>query len=185
MILFLGLEHFQCIWDEETWHETWNFHLLLSHPTTSFLPLRTLCLRLLRELRHPKRTPHTCDACVYPHHTHHGHTKATKTREEIFLEPPSQLFTLRAADGIPTATPVTELTLLASSFSRSAPQILPFPISPGILELPIPAGNGQGSSACPLNCCGPGNGDFHPLPQRNASDCLSLAKSLPMVKAWP
>lgn len=78
MILFLGLEHFQCIWDEETWHETWNFHLLLSHPTTSFLPLRTLCLRLLCELRRPKRTPHTCDACEYPHHTHHGHTKQQK-----------------------------------------------------------------------------------------------------------
>lgn len=111
-------------------------------------------------------------------YTFKSHANPTTARKELFLTPTCQLFSLRAADGSPTAIPPRLPPRSGhpcrQHFSPWQEQIPLLHSSAGTLALPIASGNHQGNSVCPVK-----SGASHPP---SLSQCPSFVKSLPEWK---
>lgn len=153
-------------------------------PSAALWPHNFLCAfthvvpQPLCEPGQPKCT-HTRVTSVHIHSTHSSHTKPKTLEKSSGV--PSQLFPVRAADGIPPAIPCPGTGSPArqpcSPPALNPAQILPLPTSPGFLGPPITAGAAREAQPARDSAV-----DFLPLSQSNASDSLSLVKSLPTVK---
>lgn len=154
-------------------------------PSAALWPHNFLCAfthtvpQPLCEPGQPKCT-HTRVTSVHIHSTHSSHTKSKpRWRNRLELLPSYSPCEQQMASRLPFRV-LVQGSPARQPRSPPAPnpaQILPLPTSPGFLGPPITAGAAREAQPARDSAV-----DFLPLSQSNASDSLSLVKSLPTVK---